>query len=1739
MKVIRTIAEKNIFKLVAISAISLFLLSYSASAQGQSETTPPTVVSVNPADGTSDIGTATNVSAVFSEALDPVTVDSSTFELRDGLGNLVATTVSYDAVTFTATLEPTNPLAIGTSYTATIRGGAIDPRVKDLAGNALANNYIWSFTTGTCASNPIVCENQKPGNPSSEWDLPGGTAGDLSIQGFATDISVDQGQTIDFKVDTDASDYRLDIYRLGYYGGNGARFITTVAPSATLPQNQPSCAFDSETNLVDCGNWAVSASWTVPPDATSGIYIAKLVRTDTGGASHIIFIVRDDDGGSELLFQTADTTWQAYNQYGGYSLYSGPSGHASKVSYNRPFTTRETPNEDWFFNAEYPMVRWLERNGYNVSYFTNVDADRYGTEILEHQAFLSVGHDEYWSAAQRTNVEVARDAGVHLAFFSGNEVYWKTRWENSIDGSNTPYRTLVSYKEGTLGETYCDGRCDPEPGVWTGLWRDGCEYNLDACLPENALTGQISWQDGTGAIEVPAEFADLRFWRNTSIASLSPGQTATLPFGTLGYEWDFEQYEDFYPAGRFWLSTTNLGGETHHLSLHRDDGGALIFGAGTVQWSWGLDSNHDGAGSPESSDMQQATVNLFADMGVQPATLQSNLVAATQSTDASAPVSNITYPVDGSTVLSGTPLLISSTATDTGGVVAGIEISVDGGTSWQRVNRAENWSYSWTPSVLGSTTIRSRAVDDSGNLEVFSPPITVNITDVPDLEPPTVSITNPTDGAIITGTVTVSANALDNYGVAGVQFQLDGANLGAEDTAAPYEIPWNTATSLNGVYTITAVARDAAGNTTTSSAVVVTVANPDDTTPPTVASIAPVDGAIDVATDANVTATFSEAMDPATINSSTFELRDQGGNLVAATVSYNAATFQATLDPTGPLANATSYTATLRGGAVDPRVKDLVGNALANNYIWTFTTVGELCSSSPCTIWSPTDTPAVASDPETSAIEIGVKFQSDINGYITGIRFYKGVENTGIHIGNLWTSTGQLLATATFTNESASGWQQVDFSAPVPISANTTYVASYHAEAGRYSVNENYFAVSGVNNPPLRALADGLDGGNGVYQVGPTGFPTETFNASNYWVDVAFLTNATPDTEPPTASITSPTSGQTISGTVAIDADATDNIGVVGVQFQVDGANFGSEDTAAPYSIQWNTTGFTNGQHTLTAVARDAAGNLTTSAAVPVTVDNPADTTPPTVTAVSPIDGVTNVAVDTAVTATFSEAMDPATIDGTTFELRDPSNNLVAAMVTYDAPSQTASLSPSAPLAETTAYTATIRGGATDPQVKDVAGNALANNYTWSFTTGTATGLGCPCSIWDALATPTNIAENDPNPVEVGVKFQSDVDGYISGIRFYKSVNNTGTHIGNLWTSTGQLLGSGTFVNETASGWQQVDFGAPVAISANVTYVASYHTEAGFYSQDDNYFASSGVDNAPLRALADGVAGGNGVYNYGPSAFPAMSLNAANYWVDIVFSPTSGPDTTPPVVIANAPADGSVLISPNVNTTVTFNEPMDPATINSSTFELRDGANNLVPATVTYDNGSRTATLDPTDALAYSTTFTAIVKGGSTDPRVKDASGNALASNQFWSFTTVDPPPIPPNDGPGGPILVVSSASNPFSRYYNEILRAEGFNLFLSTDISNVTPSMLDAYDVVILGEMPLTATQVTMFSDWVNAGGNLIAMRPDKQLAGLLGLADGGATLSEGYMLGRYLNPTRLRHRRRDDAIPWDRGYL
>jgi hypothetical protein len=468
-------------------------------------------------------------------------------------------------------------------------------------------------TAQAACANRTACENVKPGTSESNW-LAG--TGDHGLLGYTTAQSVNAGETVQLKVDAPTA-YHVDILRLGWYQGNGARLLTSVRGLRT--QHQPACSTDPATGLIDCANWLPSVTWHVPARSVSGLYVAHLVRDDNELGQLVPFVVRNDGRHAAIAVQTSDETWQAYNAYGGNSLYQCgvcPPGNpeayrgAFKVSYNRPYTDADTT--DFFTSTEYPMLRWLERSGYDLTYLSGYDVATRPAEVLGHRAFLSVGHDEYWSRTQRENVYGARNAGVSLGFFSGNEVFWKTRWENNG-------RTLVCYKD-----THFNARVDPVE--WTGTWRDPRFRPAAEVVPENNLTGQYFLvNSGTTAITVPARYRTEPIWRNTAVASLPDGASLTLGVDTLGYEWDVTADNGFNPPGLTYLSETvdtdaevftDFGSTvaahqtaTHHLTEYRAASGALVFGAGTVQWSWGLDGPHADA------TMQQATRNVLADMG--------------------------------------------------------------------------------------------------------------------------------------------------------------------------------------------------------------------------------------------------------------------------------------------------------------------------------------------------------------------------------------------------------------------------------------------------------------------------------------------------------------------------------------------------------------------------------------------------------------------------------------------------------------------------------------------------------------------------------------------------------------------------------------------------------------------------------------------------------------------------------------------------------------------------------------------------------------------------------------------------------------------------------------------------------------------------------------------------------------------------------------------------------------------
>jgi hypothetical protein len=525
----------------------------------------------------------------------------------------------------------------------------------------------------------------------------------------------------------------------------------------------------------------------------------------------------------------------------------------------------------------------------------------------------------------------------------------------------------------------------------------------------------------------------------------------------------------------------------------------------------------------------------------------------------------------------------------------------------------------------------------------------------------------------------------------------------------------------------------------------------------------------------------------------------------------------------------------------------------------------------PTTIFSPSATPAyvyVGSGP----VEMGVKFRSDLDGTIAGIRFYKAPDDTGSHTGSLWSSTGTLLATGTFSGETASGWQQLNFSTPVAIAANTTYVASYHS-GGSYEFSLYDFLYTGVDNPPLHALKDGADGPNGLYVYGPGGiFPTQTYLSSNYWVDVVFAAGALAGT---------PQAITALSGTPQSAAVRT--------------------SFALP----------------LQAKVTDTSSNPLANVSVTFT---------------APASGPS---------ASFSGSSTASAITNAAGIATSPSPIANANSGTYTVTASTPGLPP--------------------------ASFTLTNSPALAATT-----------IFSPSATPAYVYVGS-SPVEMGVKFRSDLNGTIAGIRFYKVLGDTGSHTGSLWSSTGTLLATGSFSGETASGWQQLNFSTPVAIAANTTYVASYHS-GGSYGFSLYDFLYTGVDNPPLHALKDGADGPNGLYVYGPGGiFPTQTYWSSNYWVDVVFG-INGP-ATGPVVSAGANQTITLLSSATLSGSVA--DPCLPNCTLTTTWSVASG-----PGTVTFANPAALST-----TATFSTAGTYVLQLTATDGMLSASSTITVTVN--------------------------------------------------------------------------------------------------------------------------------------------------
>lgn len=505
--------------------------------------------------------------------------------------------------------------------------GLTIPALALSPGTGLANHLFGNFF-----GNPIISENNKPG--TTDW-LITNPANNHEIEGYASWTYIDPGDSIQIFVNTAEPSYQLEVFRLGWYGGAGGRRmlgpITLDGTQQVIPEPDP------KTGLVECA-WTNPFTLRTRFDWTTGVYLAKLTASQSGKQSYVPFTLRNGGRFSRLLFQNSVTTWQAYNNWGGRSLYEFNSTNgirAVKVSFNRPYVLGTGAGD--LFAWELSMLRFLEREGYDVSYCTNMTTHR-NSSLRNHQAFLSVGHDEYWSAEMRQNVTAIRNRGVHLGFFGANDCYWQVRIEPS-PLSGQPRRTMVCYKD-RFQE-------DPLFGIdnahVTTRWRDA-----PVSQPEEQLIG-VQYEFGPVDTDLVVSNAQHFIFEGTGLGDgdhlpgllgseadhsfgggpanlirlcYSPiilggasrtARTRTIstpagPITIVGEEPPTGQQQTLTTAENA-VTSANIG--FSEMTIYTAPSGALVFAAGTFQFNWGLD---DGAESSRTHLVNPAAQRMVRNL---------------------------------------------------------------------------------------------------------------------------------------------------------------------------------------------------------------------------------------------------------------------------------------------------------------------------------------------------------------------------------------------------------------------------------------------------------------------------------------------------------------------------------------------------------------------------------------------------------------------------------------------------------------------------------------------------------------------------------------------------------------------------------------------------------------------------------------------------------------------------------------------------------------------------------------------------------------------------------------------------------------------------------------------------------------------------------------------------------------------------------------------------------------------
>lgn len=431
-------------------------------------------------------------------------------------------------------------------------------------------------------SNQIQQENQQPGTRA--WQMTNVAPYDRKtfrtpgIEGYAWATSVVAGDTLSFSVSTNQPNFTADIYRLGWYQGLGGRLLQTISNIEGTFYPMPSV--DPRTDLVEA-NWPLTFTIKIEPNWVTGIYVVKLIAAN-GTEGYIPFVVRSIQAAA-FVFIHGDNTDQAYNSWGGESLYEYESRglhRAYKVSFDRPFL--DQAGFGYLLYWEYPMIRWLEKNGYDLSYVSSVDIHSNATLLKNHRGILIVGHNEYWSKQMRDNLESAVNSGINLANFAADTLYWQIRYEpSSPKNGSVPNRIIACYKDKTLDPFY--GKDNSQVTV---SFKDPLLNRPQQTLLGEMSGGYFNW--GTSYDWVASDASNWVF------AGTGLRNGDRLP-GLVGHEYDkvFTNYP--VPSRLTILASSPVydianRGEVSNATLYTAQSGARVVDIGSIHWSWGLDS---------------------------------------------------------------------------------------------------------------------------------------------------------------------------------------------------------------------------------------------------------------------------------------------------------------------------------------------------------------------------------------------------------------------------------------------------------------------------------------------------------------------------------------------------------------------------------------------------------------------------------------------------------------------------------------------------------------------------------------------------------------------------------------------------------------------------------------------------------------------------------------------------------------------------------------------------------------------------------------------------------------------------------------------------------------------------------------------------------------------------------------------------------------------------------------------